>query len=167
VSRDVARKIEENLTFPGQIKVVVIRETRAWNTPTNSGPPVNRRWPPWWNEPPRLNGVVARRRVRPAGIDRDERTSRRSDHERTDVLSERGFIEQTTHREELAAYLAGGPATCYIGFDPTASSLHIGSLVPIMSLAHMQRQGHRPVALVGGGTGLVGDPSGKTEMRKS
>jgi tyrosyl-tRNA synthetase len=56
--------------------------------------------------------------------------------------------------------------TCYIGFDPTASSLHVGSLVPIMSLAHMQRNGHRPIALVGGGTGLVGDPSGKTEMRK-
>jgi len=56
--------------------------------------------------------------------------------------------------------------TGYIGFDPTAASLHIGSLVPIMSLAHMQREGHRPIALVGGGTGLVGDPSGKTEMRQ-
>ena len=59
-----------------------------------------------------------------------------------------------------------GRRTCYIGFDPTASSLHVGSLVPIMSLAHMQRHGHRPIALVGGGTGLVGDPSGKTEMRQ-
>jgi tyrosyl-tRNA synthetase len=56
--------------------------------------------------------------------------------------------------------------TCYIGFDPTASSFHVGSLVPIMSLAHMQRAGHRPIALVGGGTTLVGDPSGKTEMRR-
>ena len=56
--------------------------------------------------------------------------------------------------------------TCYIGFDPTATSLHIGSLVPIMSLAHMQRHGHRPIALVGGGTALIGDPSGKTEMRQ-
>ncbi len=83
-----------------------------------------------------------------------------------EVLRERGFIEQTTHEDELYAYLDKGPATCYIGFDPTASSLHIGSLVPIMSLAHMQREGHRPIALVGGGTGLVGDPSGKTEMRK-
>ena len=83
-----------------------------------------------------------------------------------EVLRERGFIEQTTHEEELKAYLEAGKATCYIGFDPTASSLHIGSLVPIMSLAHMQRHGHRPIALVGGGTGLVGDPSGKTEMRK-
>jgi tyrosyl-tRNA synthetase len=83
-----------------------------------------------------------------------------------DILKERGFIEQTTHEEELEAYLGAGKATCYIGFDPTASSLHVGSLVPIMSLAHMQRHGHRPIALVGGGTGLVGDPSGKTEMRQ-
>lgn len=83
-----------------------------------------------------------------------------------DILKERGFIEQTTHEEELDAYLGAGKATCYIGFDPTASSLHVGSLVPIMSLAHMQRHGHRPIALVGGGTGLVGDPSGKTEMRQ-
>jgi tyrosyl-tRNA synthetase len=83
-----------------------------------------------------------------------------------EVLRQRGFIEQTTHEAELKAYLEAGNATCYIGFDPTASSLHVGSLVPIMSLAHMQRHGHRPIALVGGGTGLVGDPSGKTEMRK-
>lgn len=83
-----------------------------------------------------------------------------------EVLRERGFIEQTTHEDELKQYLEAGKATCYIGFDPTASSLHVGSLVPIMSLAHMQRHGHRPIALVGGGTGLVGDPSGKTEMRK-
>ena len=83
-----------------------------------------------------------------------------------DVLEERGFIEQKTHEEELRALFEGGSVTGYIGFDPTASSLHIGSLVPIMSLAHMQRCGHRPIALVGGGTGLVGDPSGKTEMRK-
>jgi len=83
-----------------------------------------------------------------------------------EVLQERGFIEQTTHEKELKDYLEAGKATCYIGFDPTASSLHVGSLVPIMSLAHMQKHGHRPIALVGGGTGLVGDPSGKTEMRK-
>jgi tyrosyl-tRNA synthetase len=83
-----------------------------------------------------------------------------------DVLEERGFIEQVTHDQELRDYLAGDTVSCYIGFDPTASSLHVGSLVPIMSLAHMQRGGHRPIALVGGGTGLVGDPSGKTEMRK-
>jgi len=83
-----------------------------------------------------------------------------------DVLKKRGFIEQTTHEKELKDYLEVEQATCYIGFDPTASSLHVGSLVPIMSLAHVQRHGHRPIALVGGGTGLVGDPSGKTEMRK-
>ena len=83
-----------------------------------------------------------------------------------DTLKERGFVEQTTHDQELYDYFEQGRATCYIGFDPTASSLHIGSLVPIMSLAHMQRQGHRPIGLVGGGTGMVGDPSGKTEMRK-
>jgi tyrosyl-tRNA synthetase len=83
-----------------------------------------------------------------------------------DVLEERGFIEKTTHEAELHAFINKGNVACYIGFDPTASSLHIGSLVPIMSLAHMQRQGHRPIALVGGGTGLVGDPSGKTEMRQ-
>lgn len=82
-----------------------------------------------------------------------------------DILKERGFIEQTTHEEELKNYLEAEQATCYIGFDPTASSLHVGSLVPIMSLAHMQKHGHRPIALIGGGTGLVGDPSGKTEMR--
>lgn len=83
-----------------------------------------------------------------------------------EALKERGFIEQTTHDEALQDYLNQGAATCYIGFDPTASSLHVGSLVPIMALVHMQQNGHRPIALVGGGTGLIGDPSGKTEMRK-
>jgi tyrosyl-tRNA synthetase len=83
-----------------------------------------------------------------------------------DILKKRGFIENTTHDRELKDYLESGKRTCYVGFDPTASSLHVGSLVPIMALAHMQRGGHRPIALVGGGTGLIGDPSGKTEMRK-
>ena len=82
------------------------------------------------------------------------------------VLRERGFVDQTTHEKELSDYCESPRVTGYIGFDPTASSLHIGHLVPIMALAHMQRLGHRPIALVGGGTGLVGDPSGKTEMRK-
>lgn len=83
-----------------------------------------------------------------------------------DILQERGFIEQKTHDRELRDCLDQKGVTGYIGFDPTAASLHIGSLVPIMSLAHMQRQGHRPIALIGGGTGMVGDPSGKTEMRR-
>ena len=83
-----------------------------------------------------------------------------------DIFYERGFMEQTTHGNELKEYLDQENITCYIGFDPTASSLHIGSLVPIMSLAHMQKHGHCPIALIGGGTGLVGDPSGKTETRK-
>ena len=83
-----------------------------------------------------------------------------------DILKKRGFIDQTIHEKALDEYLETEQVTCYIGFDPTASSLHVGSLVPIMSLAHMQRHGHRPIALIGGGTGLVGDPSGKTEMRK-
>jgi tyrosyl-tRNA synthetase len=83
-----------------------------------------------------------------------------------DVFRERGFIEQITDEPQIRELLGQKSITCYIGFDPTAASLHIGSLVPIMSLAHMQRHGHRPIALVGGGTALIGDPSGKTEMRQ-
>ena len=82
-----------------------------------------------------------------------------------DILQERGFIEQTTDGAGIRTLLEE-PTTCYIGFDPTAPSLHAGSLEPIMSLAHMQRCGHRPIVLVGGGTGLVGDPSGKSELRR-
>ncbi|MBW2545009.1 MAG: tyrosine--tRNA ligase [Deltaproteobacteria bacterium] len=82
-----------------------------------------------------------------------------------DVLYERGFIEQVTDKEPIRELLERERITCYIGFDPTATSLHIGSLVPIMSLMHMQHCGHKTIALVGGGTGLIGDPSGKTEMR--
>ena len=82
-----------------------------------------------------------------------------------DTLNLRGFVAQATDPEEIKQRL-GKPLTCYIGFDPTADSLHVGSLVPIMALAHMQHHGHRPLMLVGGGTGMVGDPSGKTEMRK-
>ncbi len=82
------------------------------------------------------------------------------------ILTERGFVEAATHNQELEDYLNNHRTTCYIGFDPTAASLHVGSLVCIMALAHMQRAGHRPIALVGGGTGLIGDPSGKTELRK-
>ena len=91
----------------------------------------------------------------------------------TDFLStlrQRGFIQQTTDDETddkpLAAKLEAGPVTGYIGFDPTASSLHVGNLVCVMGLVHLQRAGHRPLVILGGGTGMVGDPSGKTEMRK-
>jgi len=83
-----------------------------------------------------------------------------------DVFAERGFVEQVTDEAELRSLLQNEHVTCYIGFDPTATSLHIGSLVPIMALMHMQECGHRPIILIGGGTGLIGDPSGKSEMRQ-
>jgi tyrosyl-tRNA synthetase len=92
---------------------------------------------------------------------------KRMENEKTvyDLFVERGFLEQVTDEANLRELLKR-KVTCYIGFDPTASSFHVGSLVPIMSLAHMQRHGHRPIALVGAGTALVGDPSGKDEMRQ-
>ncbi|GAC1484742.1 MAG: tyrosine--tRNA ligase [Gemmatimonadaceae bacterium] len=80
-----------------------------------------------------------------------------------DELSWRGMVYQ--HTDGLADALATGEVSAYVGFDPTASSLHLGHLVPVMGLAHLQRAGHRPVALVGGGTGMIGDPSGKTSER--
>ena len=83
-----------------------------------------------------------------------------------DILKERGFIDNQTHEEELEAYLAEEGATCYIGFDPTADSLHVGHLIPIMSLAHMQRNGHRPVALVGGGTVAPRRPPRSARIRR-
>lgn len=83
-----------------------------------------------------------------------------------DTLVERGFVAQVTDEEPLRGLLQNNMVTCYVGFDPTAASLHIGSLVPIMALAHMQRHSHKPIVLIGGGTGLIGDPSGKTEMRQ-
>jgi len=76
----------------------------------------------------------------------------------------RGFLAQTTS-DDVDAYLLSERRTLYIGFDPTAASLHLGSLIPVMALAHAQRCGHRPIMLVGGGTGLIGDPSGKTAER--
>ncbi|MHC1720508.1 MAG: tyrosine--tRNA ligase [Clostridiaceae bacterium] len=83
-----------------------------------------------------------------------------------DVLVERGYIEQFTHEEELRELLEKEKITFYIGFDPTADSLHVGSFIQMMVMAHMQRAGHRPIVLLGGGTAMVGDPSGKTDMRK-
>ncbi len=82
------------------------------------------------------------------------------------TLLERGFIQQTTHENEIKELLAKEKVTFYIGFDPTADSLHVGHFATIMAMRHMQNAGHRPIALVGGGTGMVGDPSGKTDMRK-
>ena len=83
-----------------------------------------------------------------------------------DVLKERGFIAQCTYEEDLQKALENEKVTFYVGFDPTADSLHIGHYIPIMAMAHMQKFGHRPIALVGGGTAMIGDPSGKTDMRK-
>ena len=84
-----------------------------------------------------------------------------------DELQARGMIAQTTNEVKIRELLGGDePVTFYIGFDPTADSLHVGHFVQLMVMAHMQRAGHRPVALLGGGTGMVGDPSGKTDMRK-
>ena len=83
-----------------------------------------------------------------------------------DVLEERGFISQVTDRDALRKMLGTETVTFYVGFDSTANSLHAGSLVPIMAMMHLQRAGHRPIAVVGGGTTMVGDPSGRTEMRK-
>lgn len=82
-----------------------------------------------------------------------------------DVLQERGFVEQVSDVEGLRSALES-PLTFYIGYDPSAASLHAGSLLTIMAVAHLQRLGHRPIVVVGGGTGMIGDPTGRTEMRQ-
>lgn len=90
-----------------------------------------------------------------------------SKHENVfDVLKERGFIEQTTHEDEIRELLASQKIKFYIGFDPTADSLHVGHFMQIIIMMYMQKFGHTPIVLVGGGTGMVGDPSGRTDMRK-
>ncbi len=83
-----------------------------------------------------------------------------------DILKERGFIAQTTHEDKIRELLGKEKVTFYIGFDPTADSLHVGHLLQLIVMSHMQRAGHRPIALIGGGTAMVGDPSGRTDMRK-
>mgnify|MGYP000991932603 FL=1 len=83
-----------------------------------------------------------------------------------DTLKERGFIAQCTNEKELRELFDEERVTFYIGFDPTADSLHAGHFIALMAMAHMQRAGHRPICLVGGGTGTVGDPTGRTDMRK-
>ena len=82
-----------------------------------------------------------------------------------DILKERGLIAQVTHEEEVRNLLENEKVTFYIGFDPTADSLHVGHFLQMVVMKHMQDAGHRPIALVGGGTGHVGDPSGRTDMR--
>jgi tyrosyl-tRNA synthetase len=83
-----------------------------------------------------------------------------------DVLQERGFLKQLSHEEEIKELLEKEKVTFYIGFDPTADSLHVGHFIALMLMSHMQKAGHRPICLLGGGTGMVGDPSGKDDMRK-
>ncbi|MEE1200846.1 MAG: tyrosine--tRNA ligase [Christensenellales bacterium] len=83
-----------------------------------------------------------------------------------DILKERGFVAQVTYEEELRKAFDEGMVTFYVGFDPTADSLHIGHYIPIIAMAHLQRAGHKPVALMGGGTGMIGDPSGKSDLRR-
>lgn len=82
-----------------------------------------------------------------------------------DELQRRGYIKQLTHEDEIKKALEEEKVTFYIGFDPTADSLHVGHFIAMMFMAHMQRAGHKPIALVGGGTAMIGDPSGKTDMR--
>ncbi len=82
------------------------------------------------------------------------------------TLLERGFVQQCSNEKAVDNLLGGQRVTYYAGFDPTADSLHVGSLVPIMAMAHLQQAGHIPIAIIGGGTTLIGDPSGKTEMRR-
>ena len=81
-------------------------------------------------------------------------------------LQKRGLIAQVTDEKEIKELINGGGARFYIGFDPTADSLHIGHYIPVMAMAHMQRAGHKPIALIGGGTAMIGDPSGRTDMRQ-
>ncbi|AEV68444.1 tyrosine--tRNA ligase [Acetivibrio clariflavus] len=83
-----------------------------------------------------------------------------------ETLKERGFIAQITHEEKVKELLENEKVTFYIGFDPTADSLHVGHFLQMMVMSHMQKAGHRPIAIIGGGTVMVGDPTGKTEMRK-
>ncbi len=83
-----------------------------------------------------------------------------------EVLQERGFLKQLSHENEIKELLANEKISFYIGFDPTADSLHVGHFIALMAMAHMQQAGHRPICLLGGGTGMIGDPSGKDSMRK-
>ncbi len=82
-----------------------------------------------------------------------------------DTLKQRGYVKQTVYEDELYKMLEENSVTFYTGYDPTADSLHVGHFVTLMAMAHMQKAGHRPIVLIGGGTAMVGDPSGRTDMR--
>jgi len=95
-----------------------------------------------------------------------KKTTKKPTHNVFDTLTERGFIKQTVFEDDLKKMLAEECISFYVGFDPTADSLHIGHYIPIMAMAHMQRAGHKPIALLGGGTGMIGDPSSRSDMRQ-
>jgi tyrosyl-tRNA synthetase len=82
------------------------------------------------------------------------------------TLVDRGFVKACTDYDALSDLMNAGPVTFYVGADPTGKSLHIGHMVPFFAMHHLQNAGHNPIALVGGGTAMIGDPSGKTEMRR-
>ena len=83
-----------------------------------------------------------------------------------DTLKARGFVKQVVYEEELYKLLGSESVSFYIGFDPTADSLHVGHFLALMAMSHMQKAGHKPIILIGGGTGKIGDPSGRSDMRK-
>ncbi|MDE5616943.1 MAG: tyrosine--tRNA ligase, partial [Clostridia bacterium] len=83
-----------------------------------------------------------------------------------DVLRERGFIKQTVREDDLYKLLGSESVPFYIGFDPTADSLHVGHFMQLMVMSYMQKAGHKPIVLIGGGTGKIGDPSGRSDMRQ-
>ena len=83
-----------------------------------------------------------------------------------ETLERRGYVEQLTHPEEIKKLFETESVPFYIGIDPTADSLHVGHFISLMVASHMQRAGHKPIILMGGGTAIIGDPSGKTDMRK-
>jgi tyrosyl-tRNA synthetase len=103
--------------------------------------------------------------MRPPGMATDD-SNGAATTDALEILRSRGFIAQITDESALAARLKSGPITFYAGFDPTASSLHVGSCIPLFAMAHLARAGHHAIAVLGGGTAMVGDPSGKTEMRQ-
>ena len=82
-----------------------------------------------------------------------------------DTLRERGFVKQTVFEEDLYKLLDTESVPFYIGFDPTADSLHVGHFLALMAMSHMQKAGHKPIVLIGGGTGMIGDPSGRSDLR--